>query len=74
MTEASRTPLFMRLEEVAAELGYKSRDPIYKLIYSGDLPAAPIGPAGVLRVKRTEFDAYVARQEAAGAQRFGAAS
>lgn len=68
-------PRFMTLDEVATELGYKSRGPIYKLIYGGELPAVPIGPSkdGVLRVKRTEFEAYCARQEAAGAERFGAA-
>lgn len=70
MTEkASR---FMRLDEVAAVLGYKGRDAVYRLIYAGDLAAAPIGPRGALRVSSDELARYCAAAEAEGRARFGA--
>lgn len=71
MTE--KAARFMRLDEVAHELGYTSRDPVYRLIYAGQLAAAPVGTGGALRVSRAEFDRYCAAQEAEGRARFGAA-
>lgn len=64
-------PRFMRLDEVARELGYKSRGPVYAMIYSGRLAATPVGPRGSLRVARVEFERYCAAAEAAGRARFG---
>lgn len=66
-------PRFMRLDEVAHELGYKSRWAVYKLISDKKLAAAPVGPAGSLRVTRAEFERYCAAAEAEGRARFGAA-
>lgn len=64
--------LYMRLDEVAHELGYKSRDPIYRLIYDGQLAAVPVGPGKSLRVSREEFRRYCQAREAEGRVRFGA--
>lgn len=72
MADATRPtlPRYMTLEEVAEQLRYKSRDPVYKLIYAGELAAAPVGPSGALRVLRPSFDDYCSRVEAEGAARF----
>lgn len=72
MTE--KAARYMRLDEVAHELGYKGRDPVYRLIYSGELAAAPVGTGGALRVSRAEFERYCAAKEAEGRARFGGAA
>lgn len=71
MTEKAR---FMRLGEVAHELGYTSRDPVYRLIYAGQLAATPVGTSGALRVERAEFDRYCEAAKAEGRARFGGAA
>jgi excisionase family DNA binding protein len=64
-------PLYMRIDEVARQFGYKSRRPVYDLIHAKKLAAVPLGPGGSLRIARAEFDRYCAQQEAEGAKRFG---
>lgn len=63
----SSKPRYMRFDEVAGELGYKSRGPIYRLAEAGDLAMVPVG--GTHRITRESFDAYCARIETEGAKR-----
>lgn len=50
-------PRYLTITEVARELGYSSRGPVYDLIASGALAASR--PAGKsLRIAREEFDRY----------------
>lgn len=66
---------YMTLQQVATELGFKSRGSIYNLIYTGQLDAIAAGTTGRgLRVTRTSFDAYCVRKEAEGVKRFKTAS
>lgn len=79
MLRKSETPQsatrYMTLNEVAAELGFKSRGSIYNLIYARELDAVSVGASGRgLRVTRASFEAYCARIEADAAKRFKAAS
>ena len=71
MTEKAR---YMRIEEVAHELGYDGRDKVYRLIYDGELAATTFGAKGALRVARAEFERYCAARDAAGRARFGGAA
>lgn len=65
----------MTLEEVAAELGFKSRSAVYPRIYAGELAAVAIGENGRgLRVLRSSFEEYCKRLERDGAKRFGRAT
>lgn len=66
---------YMTLQQVATELGYKSRGSIYGLIYSGELAGVTVGTTGRgMRVTRASFDSYCRRIEATGAKRFKPAS
>jgi hypothetical protein len=51
--------------EVADELGFKSRSPIYDLFYAGELAGvAGVGSTGKgLRISRKSFEDYCARIE-----------
>lgn len=68
--EAPPPSRYMNLDEVAHQLGYKSRRPAYDLIAAGKLEAVTVsatGRAGT-RVTRASFDAYCAAVEAAAAR------
>lgn len=66
---------YMTLQQVADELGFKSRGSIYNLICSGALAGVPVGTTGRgIRVTRKSFEDYCARIEADGAKRFQPAS
>lgn len=70
-----RLSRYMTFEEVAEEFGWKSRGPVYDLVHSGQLDAAPVGSTGRgLRVTRKSFEAYCSRIEEEGRRRFRAAS
>lgn len=57
------TPSLMRPGELAAELGL-SRERVYALIRSGELPATRVG--GALRIPRAAWEAWLeSRSEAA---------
>lgn len=70
-----RPSRFMSMAEVAAELGWKSRGPVYELVQAGQLDAAAVGATGRgLRITRKSFDAYCNRIEEEGRRRFRVAS
>lgn len=58
---------YMNLDEVAHELGYKSRRPVYDLIAAKKLESVVVSPSGRngTRVTRASFDAYCTAIEAA---------
>lgn len=58
------TPRFMRLEDVADELGF-SAPATRKLLNSGELRGIKVGGRGIWRVERSEFEAFIQRQYAA---------
>ena len=59
MPEARKDKPFLTIQDVAElfDLDYKS---VYRLVLSGQLPAAKIG--GVYRIRREDLDAFFERQ------------
>lgn len=73
--EPEPRPRYMTQREVAAELGFKSTGSVRNLIYAGHLAGVNVSPSSTaLRVTRDSFEAYCARIEAEGAERFGGAA
>lgn len=72
MSESEPKPRYMKLEEVARELGLKSTGAIREKIYKGQLVGVHVGTGrSWLRVTRKSFDQYCARIEAEATERFG---
>ena len=53
------TPRLVTVPDAAAMLGFKSRDPVYELVRSGDLEQVHIGRSS--RIVVASIDAYVQR-------------